>query len=67
MSLGTLKEVIRSVAQEEDRRNNVIIFGVQEQEPDNLREFVKDVFDEMRVRPETLMEQVSFLSQGKNL
>ena len=52
MSPGTLKEVIRSVAQEEDRRNNVIIFGVEEQEKDNLRECVKDVFDEMRVRPD---------------
>ena len=46
------KEVIRSVAQEEDRRNNVIIFGVQEREKDNLRNCVKEVFDEMRVRPD---------------
>ena len=52
MSPGALKEVIRSVAQEEDRRHNVIIFGVQEQEPDNLRECVKDVFDKTMVRPE---------------
>ena len=52
MSPGTLKEVIGSAAQEEDRCNNVIISGVQEQEPDNLRECVKDVFDKMRVRPE---------------
>ena len=52
MSPETLKELIRSVAQEEDRRDNVIIFGVQEQEPDDLRECVKDVFDEMMVRPE---------------
>ena len=52
MSPETFKEFIRSVTQEEDRRNNVIIFGVQEQEPDDLRECVKDVFDEMMVRPE---------------
>ena len=49
MSPGTLEEVFRSVAQEEDRRHNVIIFGVQEQEPDNLRKCVKDVFNEMMV------------------
>ena len=36
MSFGTLKQVIRSVAQEEDRLNDVIMFGVQEQEQNNL-------------------------------
>ena len=37
MSFGTLKQVIRSVAQEEDRLiNDVIMFGVQEQEQKNL-------------------------------
>ena len=52
MSFGTLKQVIRSVAQEEDRRNNIIMSGVQEQEQENLVECVKEVFDEMRVRPD---------------
>ena len=50
MSPGTVKLVNRWVAQEEDRRNNVIIFDVQEQEQNNLRECVKEVVDEMRVR-----------------
>ena len=52
MSFGTLKQVIRSVAQEEDRRNNIIMSGVQEQEQNNLVECVKEVFDEMKVRPD---------------
>ena len=52
MSFETLKQVIRSVAQEEDRRINVIMFGVQELEQDNLVECVKEVFDEMKVRPD---------------
>ena len=37
----TLKQVIRTVAEEEDRRHNVIIFNVQEQEQGNWRECVK--------------------------
>ena len=52
ISFGTLKQVIRSVAQEEDRLNDVIMFGVQEQEQNNLVECVKEVFDEMKVRPD---------------
>ena len=52
MSFGTLKQVIRSVAQEEDRLNDVIMFGVQEQEQNNLVQCVKEVFDEMKVRPD---------------
>jgi hypothetical protein len=53
VSPGTLKEVInRPVAKEDDKRSNVIILGEQEQEPENLRECVKDVFDEIMVRPE---------------
>ena len=52
MSFGTLKQVIRSVAQEEDRLNDVIMFGVQEQEQNNLVECVKEVFYEMKVRPD---------------
>ena len=51
MSFGTLKQVIRSVAQEEDRLiNDVIMFGVQEQEQNNLVQCVKEVFDEMNIR-----------------
>ena len=52
MSFGTLKQIIRSVAQEEDRLNDVIMFGVQEQEQNNLVQCVKEVFDEMKVRPD---------------
>ena len=52
ISFGILKQVIRSVAQEEDRLNDVIMFGVQEQEQNNLVECVKEVFDEMKVRPD---------------
>ena len=53
ISFGTLKQVIRSVAQEEDRLiNDVIMFGVQEQEQNNLVQCVKEVFDEMKVRPD---------------
>ena len=42
-----LKQVIRSVAQDEDRRKNVIMYSVQEQERNNLGECVKEVFDEI--------------------
>ena len=51
VSPGTLQQVVRSVVQEEDRAKNVIIFGVQEQDQENLKECVMEVFDEMKVRP----------------
>ena len=36
LSFGTLKQVIRSVAQEEGCRNDMIIFGVQEPEQNSF-------------------------------
>ena len=52
MPFGTLKQVIRIVAKEEDRLNDLIMFGMQEQDQNNLVKCVKEVFDEMKVRPD---------------
>ena len=42
--LVTLKKVVKSVVQGEERRRNVIIFGLIEQKDNNVEERVQEVF-----------------------
>ena len=41
--LATLKKVVKSVAQDEDRSRNVVILGLSEKKEENVKERVKEV------------------------
>ena len=47
----TLKKVVKSVVQEEDRSRNVVIFGVSERKEENIEEPVKYVFEVIGLKP----------------
>ena len=48
---ATLKKVVKSVVQEEDRSRNVVIFGLPEQRDENVEERVQEVFQEIGLKP----------------
>ena len=48
---ATLKKVVKSVVKEEDRSKNVIIFGLAENEGENLEESVNEVFEQIGLKP----------------
>jgi dTDP-4-dehydrorhamnose reductase len=49
--LVTLKKVLKSVVQLEERRRNVIIFGLIEQKDENVEERVQEVFEVIGLKP----------------
>ena len=48
---ATLKKVVKSVVQEEDRSRNVVIFGLSEKKEENVEERVKEVFEVIGLKP----------------
>ena len=48
---ATLRKVVKSVVQEEDRSKNVIIFGLQERKGENIKERVEEVFQDIGLKP----------------
>ena len=48
---ATLKKVVKSVVQEEDRSRNVVIFGLTEKKEENVEERVKEVFEVIGLKP----------------
>ena len=48
---ATLKKMVKSVVQEEDRSRNVVIFGLPEQKDENVEERVQEVFQEIGLKP----------------
>ena len=63
----TLKKVVKSVVQEEDRSKNVIVFGLSEMKDENVEERVQEVFQEIGLKVETHLagEQSWEDDQGK--
>ena len=51
VSSDTIKQVVQTVYQEEDRSKNLIIFGLPEQQNEDLSELVNEVFQEIGVKP----------------
>ena len=47
----TLKKVVKSVVEEEDRSRNVIIFGLPEEKKEIVCERVQDIFEEIGLKP----------------
>jgi hypothetical protein len=47
----TLKKVVKSVVEEEDRSRNVIIFGLPEEKQEIVCERVQDIFKEIGLKP----------------
>ena len=48
---ATLKKVVKSVVQEEDRSRNVVIFGLPEKKGENIEDRVQEVFQEIGLKP----------------
>ena len=46
-----VKEAVKSVVQEEDRNRNIMIFGIKEQEEDEVQTVVSDVFEAIGEKP----------------
>ena len=46
-NLASLRKVVKSVVQEEDRSKNVIIFGLQEKKGENIEERVEEIFQDI--------------------
>ena len=49
----TLKEVVKSVVQAEDRSNNTMIFGLPEDSSKDLNRTVGDIFEEIGLKSAT--------------
>jgi hypothetical protein len=51
ISCETIKKVVQTVVQEEDRSKNLMIFGLPEQENEQLESVVNEVFQEIGEKP----------------
>ena len=58
-----LKQVVQSVVQEEDRSRNLMVFGILEQEGENLAERVQEVFQEIGIKPTMEVSRVGKVSK----
>ena len=54
MSPEKLKNVIKSVAEEEDRKLNLIVFGLTEETIENLTNVVSEVFEAVGANPKDI-------------
>ena len=63
---ATLKEVVKSVVQEEDRSRNVMVFGLPERKDEKLEERVQEVFQEIGLKPTLQASRVGKINQGKS-
>ena len=48
---ATLRKVVKSVVQEEDRSKNVIVFGLQERTGENTELRVEELFQDIGLKP----------------
>ena len=60
---ATLKKVVKSVVQEEDRSRNVVIFGLPEKKNENVEERVQEVFQEIGLKPTLQANRVGKISE----
>ena len=49
-----LKNVIKSVAEDEDRKSNLIVFGLTEETDDDLTNVVSELFEAVGVKPKVI-------------
>ena len=63
---ATLKKVVKSVAQEEDRSRNFIVFSLPERKDEKLEERVQEVFQEIGLKPTLQASRVGKINQGKS-
>ena len=54
----TLKEVVKSVVQAEDRSKNIMIFGLPEDSSKDLNKTVKELFEEIGLKPAMELSRV---------
>ena len=59
---ATLRKVVKSVVQEEDRSKNVIIFGLQERKGENI-ECVEEIFQDIGLKPKLQAVRVGIVSK----
>ena len=60
---ATLRKVVKSVVQEEDRSKNVIIFGLQERKGENVEERVEEIFQDIGLKPKLQAVRVGKVSK----
>ena len=60
---ATLRKVVKSVVQEEDRSKNVIIFGLQERKGENIEECVEEIFQDIGLKPKLQAVRVGIVSK----
>jgi hypothetical protein len=63
---ATLKKVVKSVVQEEDRSRNVVVFGLSEKKDENVEERVQELFQELGMKPSMQACRVGRISAGKS-
>ena len=63
---ATLKKVVKSVVQEEDRSRNVVIFGLSEKKEENVEERVKEVFEVIGLKPPLQASRVGKTSKDNS-
>ena len=51
-SQDTLQKVVRTVGQEEDRANNLMVFGTEESDTEVLHERVQELFAKLEEKPQ---------------
>ena len=61
-----LKSVVKSVVEEEDRSRNVMVFGIEEVENEELTERVQEVFQEIGVRPKMEVSRMGKIRKKNN-
>jgi hypothetical protein len=62
---ATLRKIVKSVVDKEDRTRNVIVLGSGEVENKNVSEQVHEVFAEIRLKPVLQAYRVSKTSDSK--
>ena len=60
---ATLRKVVKSVVQEEDRSKNVIIFGLQERKGENVEKRVEEIFQDIGLKPKLQAARVGKVSK----
>ena len=60
---ATLRKVVKSVIQGEDRSKNVIIFGLQERKGENIEERVEEMFQDIGLKPKLQAVRIGKVSK----
>ncbi len=61
-----LKQVVKTTVQEEDRCKNVMVFGLAEEENENLADRVGEVFEELGIKPAVELCRVGQIGKKKS-